>query len=459
MPEHVSSRETTQFLPGDGSTDTAANVRRDARQRTFMLLMLAFIYSLNYLDRQIVVILQEPIKADFKLADWELGLLTGGAFGIFYTAMGIPIAHIIDRGVNRVKLIAGFTACWSIMTAVCGLTRSFGQFFGARMGVGLAEAGFAPAAHSLISDLYPPRERSAAAGLFAIGVPVGVMAGLSIGGIVAQATDWRTALLVAGLPGVIVAILFPLLAREPVRGATESGSIDSTQTQPHMSFFQGLRILARRRAFVHIIAGSAAMAFAQTGIAAWFPSFLIRTHGMSLAQVGLSLGVISGVCGALGTWFGGWQGTRLSRGGLDRVVLLPIAGILLCVPLYIAVFNMGDGQSALLLLTIPIILGALWTAPSIALTQTLSPVNMRARASAVYIVAANLIGVSMGPLVAGVFSDWFARFHDGDAALGLRDAMICLTIFFIWGALHWALAARALRREAATATADEGSRE
>jgi len=417
-----------------------------------MLLMLAFIYSLNYLDRQIVIILQEPIKADFRLADWELGLLTGGAFGIFYTAMGIPIAQIIDRGVNRVRLIAGFTAVWSVMTAACGITRSFAQFFGARMGVGLAEAGFAPAAHSLISDLYPPRERSAAAGLFAIGVPIGVMAGLSIGGVVAQATNWRTALLVAGLPGIIVAILFPLLAREPKRGATElDGGLAHSLAAP-LGFLQGLRILARRRAFVHVVAGSAAIAFAQSGIAAWIPSYLIRAHSMPLAQLGLTLGLITGVCGAIGTWFGGWQGTRLSQSGLHRVLWLPIAGILLCAPLYIIVLNMGSGQSTLAMLILPITVGAFWTAPSIALTQSLAPIAMRARASAVYIVAANLIGVSMGPLVAGALSDWFTRLHGGNAALGLRDALASITIFFLLGALHWALASRALRRENAHAS-------
>ena len=420
------------------------------RRRTAMLLMLAFIYSLNYLDRQIVVILQEPIKADFGLADWELGLLTGGAFGLFYTAMGIPIAHVIDRGVNRVRLIAAFTATWSVMTALCGLTRNFAQFFGARMGVGLAEAGFAPAAHSLISDLYPPRERSAAAGLFAIGVPVGIMAGLSIGGIVAQATDWRTALLLAGAPGILIAIIFPLLAREPARGAMEDAAHAGRDGQPPpASFLQGLRILARRPAFVHVVAGSAAMAFAQTGIAAWMPSFLIRNHGMNLAQVGLSLGLLSGLCGATGTWVGGWQGTRLGRWGLHMALLLPIVGVLLCGPLYIAALLMPDGPSTLLMLIPAILLGALWTAPSIALTQSLAPVAMRARASAVYIVAANLIGVSMGPLVAGILSDWFAGLRGGNSAMGLRDAMMSLNVLFLLGAWHWTLAARSLRREAA----------
>ena len=440
-------------VAADAATSAEGSMKR---RRTAMLLMLAFIYSLNYLDRQIVIILQEPIKADFRLADWELGLLTGGAFGLFYTAMGIPIAHVIDRGVNRVRLIALFTASWSIMTALCGLTRSFAQFFGARMGVGLAEAGFAPAAHSLISDLYPPRERPAAAGLFAIGVPVGIMAGLSIGGVVAQATDWRTALLLAGLPGIVIAVIFPLVAREPARGGTEEAVQDGREDQQPLSFLQGLRILARRRAFVHVVAGSAAIAFAQTGISAWMPSFLIRNHGMNLAQVGLSLGLLSGLCGAVGTWAGGWQGTRLSRSGLHMALWLPIVGVLLCGPLYIVALLMGNGQSALLMLIPAIILGALWTAPSIALTQSLAPVAMRARASAVYIVAANLIGVSMGPLVTGVLSDWFARLRGGDAAMGLRDAMMSITVLFLLGAWHWAMAARLLRREAAAAGATQG---
>lgn len=417
-------------------------------RRTAMLFMLAFVYSLNYLDRQIVIILQEPIKRAFGLADWELGLLTGGAFGVFYTSMGVPIALVIDRGINRVRLIAGFTAVWSLMTALCGITRNFAQFFGARMGVGLAEAGFAPAAHSLISDMYAPKERSGAAGIFALGVPIGVMAGLSLGGIVAQATDWRTALLVAGVPGLIAAALFPLLAREPARGAMDGPATRANEGEAKVGFAGSLRILARRGPFVHIVAGSAAIAFAQSGIGSWLPSFLIRSHGMSLAHVGVSLGLLTGVCAGLGTWLGGWQGTRFGKKGLQGAIWIPVAGMVLCAPSYIAVVMLEDGNAALWLLIVPITLGALWTAPSIALTQSLAPVAMRARASAVYIVAANLVGVSMGPLVAGVLSDWLTQFNGGDAARGLRDAMIVLTAFFIWGAAHWLVAARGLTREA-----------
>lgn len=437
-------------LPADGPDGFAASAPLKAQRRTAMLLMLAFIYGLNYLDRQIVVILQEPIKADFKLADWELGLLTGGAFGIFYTLMGIPIAQLIDRGVNRVRLIALFTASWSIMTAVCGLTRSFGGFFAARMGVGLAEAGFAPAAHSLISDLYAPRERPAAVGIFAIGVPVGIMTGLSIGGVVAQATDWRTALLIAGVPGIFIAILFPLISREPVRGGTDHPTLRESEVQAPMGFIASLRVLGQRRAFVHLICGTTIMAFSQMGFMTWLPSFLIRSHGMSLAHVGIGLGLLTGICGAIGTWVGGWQGTRVSGAGLHLALRVPIVGMVLSLPLTIAALSMPDGVTLLLILIPSYILSSLWTAPSIALVQSLAPVSMRARASAVNIIAANLIGVSMGPLAAGILSDLFAYLRDGDTTLGLRDSMICLTGFSLWGAWHWAQAMRALKKEITT---------
>ncbi|QZP09068.1 MFS transporter [Caenibius sp. WL] len=412
-------------------------------RRKLMLFLLAVIYTLNYLDRQIVVILQEPIKADFGLADWQLGLVTGGAFGLFYTSLGIPIAQWIDRGINRVRLIAVLTAGWSVMTILCGITRNFGQFFLARMGVGLAEAGFTPAAHSLLSDMYPPRERPQAMGLFAIGVPVGIMAGLSLGGIVAQLTDWRTALFVAGAPGLIAAFLLPMLTREPLRGGMDD--TPPAAASP-VGFAEALRILARRRAFVHVLLGASVCSFAQAGVMAWLPSYLIRGHGMNLAEAGLSLGLLSGLCGMAGTVAGGWQATRFGGQKPQGMLWIPVAGTLAMIPLQCLALMAGSGQAMLLLMIVPLIFGGLWTAPSIALSQGLAPVAMRARASAIYVVFANLVGVSMGPLVLGILSDSFAALR-GDAATGLRDALICVTFTLAWGALHLFLAARHLQRE------------
>ena len=422
-------------------------------RRRIMLVRLCVIYTLNYLDRQIVVILQEPIKSEFRLQDWQLGLLTGGAFGLFYTLMGVPIAHSVDRGGNRVRLLAGMLAVWSALTALCGLARSYGSFFLARMGVGLAEAGFAPASQALISDLYSRDERPRAMGLFSIGVPIGVMTGMAIGGIVAHQTDWRVALFVAGFPGLIVAMLFATFAREPARGASEAERAVQEQAAPPVSLWRATRVLGRRAAFVHVIAGTAVTALVEMAMTSWMPSFLIRAHGFSLSQVGVGFGLIAGIGGIIGTMAGGWQGSYLGRKGMHRMLWVPIAGLLLCIPLYLAVLYIPDGRTALALLILPTILGAFWTAPAIALTQNLAPVAMRARAAALRIVAANLVGMALGPLLTGALSDWFAT-DAGSNAIGLRNALAVMTLLFIWAALHWVLAVRALRRELREEAAD-----
>lgn len=426
-------------LTRDGGAITAS-------RRRMMLFMLCFIYSLNYLDRQIIVILQEPIKADFDLQDWHLGLLTGAAFGFFYTIMGVPIAHIVDKGVSRVRLIAALLALWSAMTAVCGVTRSYAQFFVARMGVGLAESGFTPASHALISDLYPATERPRALAVLSIGVPIGVMVGLSVGGLVAHFANWRVALFVAGAPGILAALIFWFVAREPLRGAMDRLRDAQARKVEAIAMIPALQMLGRRISFVHVIVGTAVTTFVEMAMMSWMPSYLIRMHGLALSEVGLSMGLIAGAGGIIGTMFGGWQATRLGRGGMQHTLWFPIAGLLLCIPLYLAVLLAGSGYMALSLLALPTIFGGFWTAPAIALTQNLAPVATRARAAAVRIVAANLIGVTLGPLVAGLLSDWFVAGGDSEA-VGLRNALICFTALFAWAALHWVFALRALARE------------
>ncbi len=415
-----------------------------SRKRTLMLVMLTLIYVFNYLDRQIDGNRQEPIKAQSHLKAWELGLLTGASIGILYTACGIPIARWIDLGLNRVKLVAIITALWSVMTALCGFSQNFGQFIVARMGVGLAEAGFGPAAHSLLSDLYPVRRRPAAMGLFALGVPAGIMLGLSAGGLIAQHYNWRVALLVVALPGLIIALSFRLLAKEPARGASEEDPAHGG-VEP-MPFGVAFRTLMKRRAFVHVVAAAAASSFASTAIFSWTPSFLIRAHGLTLTEAGLGLGLLAGVSGLAGTALGGWQASRFGRYGLHAMLYAPIIGLILAIPMIVFALVAGTGMSTLWLLLLPLTLNALWTAPSIALTQSLAPIAARATASAVYIVGANLFGVSLGPIAVGILSDVFAQ-STGDTAVGLQWALICAALTFSWGILHWILAFRALRRE------------
>lgn len=395
------------------------------------------------------MILQEPIKRDFQLLDWQLGLLTGASISLLYTAMTIPIARSVDRGLNRVRLIASVTLLWSVLTAACGLTRGFGQFVVARMGVGMAEAGFTPAAHSLLSDLYPLRGRPVAMGIFSLGVPIGIMTGMAVGGVVAQHYDWRTALMVVGLPGVLVALGFALVAREPARGASEAAG-DSGLALPiaPMRFGAAIGTLWHCRAYVHVVMGSAAASFAASGIFSWMPPLLIRVHGMSLSQVGLELGLLSGVSGLIGMWLGGWQAARLGARGLHAMLWAPVIGLTISIPIFIAAFHAASGSATLLILFVPLVLSGLWTAPSIALTQSLAPLAARATASAVYIVTANLIGVAMGPLVIGGLSDVLTR-NMGDAGAALRWALTIAALTLIWSITHWSLALRRLMKDRA----------
>jgi len=418
-------------------------------RRRLTLFLLAVIYLLNFLDRQIILILQEPIRHEFGLSDTQLGLMTGGAFGLLYTSLGLPLARWLDRGVVRVRFIAGITALWSLMTIICGVSRNFPQLFLVRMGVGMAEAGFTPAAHSLLSDMYAPRDRPQAIGLFAISVPIGSMAGLAIGGMVAQAHDWRVALFVGGVPGLLVALLFAIVAREPDRGGMDSPA--TGPATPQIGTMRSIALLMRRAAFRHIVFSASVCGFAQAGIAAWLPSFLIRVHGMPIGQVGIMLGLLLGLCGVIGTYAGGWQATRMARAGEHRMLLLPMAGALASIPLLIWALAAPSGTDVALRLIVPLILGGLWTAPSIALTQNLAPVTMRAQASALYVICANLIGVSMGPLAVGLLSDVLAG-RSGDAGQGLRQALVIATAALLWGALHHALAIRAMARERRGAT-------
>lgn len=418
-----------------------------AAKRTLMLIMLTLIYSLNYLDRQIVLILQEPIKHEFVLKDWQLGLLTGGSISLFYTAMGIPLARWIDSGIHRVRMIAAITVLWSILTAVGGVTRNYWQLFFARVGVGMAESGFAPAAHSLLSDLYPADKRPSAMGVFATGIPVGIMLGLMAGGFIAQHYSWRLALLIVGLPGVVIGLLFVLLAREPRRGAAESAG--HTPATAPLSFREAVTTLWRTPAYVQVVLASAAASFAQMGITAWLPSYLIRVHGMSLSEVGFGMGVLMGASGLIGTAFGGWLAMRLGKRGMDAMLWAPIIGLTLSIPLFVLAFMAQSGVSTLWLLALPMLLVAFWTAPSIAVTQSLAPVATRATASAVYIVSCNIIGVALGPIFAGILSDVFHGMT-GDPARGLQLSLICLAVIMLWSIIHWVIAARHLRRDRAT---------
>jgi MFS family permease len=205
-----------------GAAATVQDADYPATYKRVVLVMLTIVYAFNFIDRQILVILQEPIKADMALSDAQLGLLSGFTFAVIYVTAGIPIAFWADRS-NRRNIVALALAVWSGMTALSGLVQNYGQLLLARVGVGLGEAGGSPPAHSMISDYFPPRQRATALSFYSSGIYVGILLGYAFGGVLAEAFGWRAAFLVVGLPGVLFAVILLLVVREPVRGRWDRG--------------------------------------------------------------------------------------------------------------------------------------------------------------------------------------------------------------------------------------------
>lgn len=412
------------------------------RRRGYVLAMLVLVYVFNFVDRNIIVILQEQIRAEFQLKDWQLGLMTGAAFGFFYTTLALPIARIADLGVARTTIISVAIAGWSLMTAAGAFAQSYTHLLLARVGVGIGEAGSGPSSMSMIADLYPRRQRGRAMAIYAVGIPLGSMLGLVFGGWVAQTLGWRNALLVIGLPGLLVALLFKATVREPPRGLSE-GAVAPPQA---MKLSEVLRTMLHNRTFRQVLAAGSLAALCNLNTTLWFAPFFMRTHGMTIAQVGLWWGLVTGFAGMAGILLGGYLSDRL--GGLDprRIVMVPMAGMLLIIPFFYAAVTVDSAMLALAFMIVPTILNSIWIAPNMALGQSLTPVPMRAMAGASMSFVQNVVAGMLGPLLIGAVSDLLTT-EFGSAAEGLRWTLIAMGALYLWSALHFWLASRTITRD------------
>lgn len=405
------------------------------RYRWFVLFMLTLVYTFNFVDRQILVILQEPIKAELGLSDAQLGLLTGFSFALVYVCAGIPIAWLADRS-NRRNIVAGALALWSGMTALSGLVTSYTQLVLARLGVGLGEAGGSPPAHSMISDYFPPEQRGTALSFYSAGIYLGVLFGFAAGGWIAESFGWRNAFFIIGLPGVAFAALLAISVREPTRGYFEGGRLPEKA-----SLGQTLEVLRARPAFWWIALGCALSSFVGYGNGNFFPSYLIRNHGMSIAEVGLALGLVSGTAGAIGTFLGGYLGDLFGREDKRWYIWVPITGNLLSfLP---ATYALTGGNPVWILVALfpANILNSFYLGPSIAMCQTLVSPGMRAMASAILFFVLNMIGLGLGPVVVGLLSDLYEPLFGAD---NLRYAMLTTLGLGLLGTAFFGLAARTL---------------
>lgn len=407
--------------------------------RHYALLLLTLVYGLSVVDRQILSILLQPIKDDLYLSDTQLGFLSGFAFAIFYATMGIPIARLADK-FSRRKIIAISLAVFSGMTAVCGLAGNFWHMMLARIGVGIGEAGTSPASHSIIADLYPSEQRSTAMATLTVGANIAVVIGIFGGALVAQTYGWRIAFYIVGLPGIALALLVYLTLKEPVRGFADGTFVQSPQ-RASPTVYEVLSFLLTQKAYVHIAAGTGLFLFGGLGIGTWMPSFFARSHGMSTAEVGTIMSLLS-ILTIFGTLLGGVLADYLGR--RDKRWILGIVAIsaLIIAPFMMAVIMLQSSFWAICLYTVPALLNSFFQGPALAMTQALAPLRMRAVASAILLFVANIIGMGLGPQFVGILSD---SLHEQYGDESLRYALLAVTPILFWAAAHFYWATKSLK--------------
>ncbi|MDH3643015.1 MAG: MFS transporter [Gammaproteobacteria bacterium] len=410
--------------------------------RNYVLVLLTLTAAFNFVDRQILGVLLEPIGQEFDLPDSMLGLLSGIAFAAFYAVLGIPIAVLADR-YNRRKIIVICIAIFSVMTTLCGAAANFMQLFLARIGVGVGEAGTMPASQSILSDLYPVEERPSAMGLLAAGGNIGLMLGLLIGGWVNEWFGWRMAFLVAAVPGILLAITIHFTVPEPARRAESMSSSAGTANWLRETW-DGIALVGKVLSMRRFVMGGTLYGLAAYGIHTWMPVYYIRYHGLSTGEAGTAISIIVGVLGGIGAVAGGAFCARLSQRDLRWNGWVPGLAILISVPLLIAMLITDNTWLALGLFVVPGILSSVYAGPTWAIIQELVPPDRRAIAASVYLLIYNLIGLGLGPLSVGILSDLYIP-SLGDESL--RWAMISVLLISIGGVAAYFLAARSVEHD------------
>lgn len=388
-------------------------------QRTawFVAIVLMLANTLAFVDRQALALLVQPIKHDLHASDTAMSLLYGLSFTLFYVGVGIPVARLADRS-NRRNIIAASVFMWSLATAACGLARSFGTLFVARVGVGAGEAGFSPSAYSLLADYFPRERLASAMGVYQMGVYLGGALALLIGGLVASVLPpeslialpvigtikgWHVVFLALGIPGLLLSLLV-LAIREPAR----RGLVSDTGSVPLKALFA--HVLSRKAAYFGIGLGFAMMILVGNGTGAWIPAFFGRKFGWSIAEIGARYGLVVFFCGTTGALAGGFSASWLHRLGFSRGnLLVALVGFVALVPLTIGFPLVPTPALALAMIGAMNFFAGFNLGGGLAALQDLTPNRMRALVSAGYMLLANLIGGTLGPTVVALITDYGFR--------------------------------------------------
>ena len=418
--------------------------------RAYVLGLLMVVYTFNFIDRQILAILAPYIQAEMNFTDGQLGLLGGPAFAIVYSTLALPIAWFADR-TSRVSIVSWSLAVWSGFTALCGLATGFWSLFGARMGVGVGEAGGVAPSYSLVSDYFPKSQRARALAVYSFGVPIGTALGYLFGGILAALIDWRMAFIVVGLAGLLLAPVLKFTVKDPIRGGfdrleTAPGAVEVAHVPTKAaSFGQVWAVLLKKPSFWFLAFGAACSSVYGYGAAFWLPSFFQRSMGMEGVERAVYIAGIAFVGGTAGIWLGGWLADKLGKSGSKAAYpLVPAIGFIIAVPLFFLAMNVQDKWLAFALFLVPQALSLAWLGPVITAVQHLVPAHMRSTASASFLLINNLVGIGLGIYLLGAVSDYLEpRF----AEEALRYSLYVGQWFYALAALLLIVAARSLKRD------------
>lgn len=462
-------------LTGDSTTQAPATGQAfgSSSYRSYVLLALTLVYTLNFIDRILIGVVAQPIIEEFQLKDWQFGLLSGFGFALMYTVAGIPIARLAER-VNRVKIIAASVILWSAMTALCGVAGSFLALLVFRIGVGIGEAGCTPPANSIIADYFPPRSRARALAIYAMGVTLGSVLANLFGGPIAQAFSWREAFLILGIPGILIGFVVLVTIKEPPRGYSDPVGTVRLQS---LGIKDTLNNLGVKPTFWLNMIAATLVAFVGYAVSNFQAAFFQRAHEMSVSEVATQVSVPLGLAAAAGTFFAGFLTERLSKSYPSCVAWIPGFGLLASVPLYWIGFSSGSIATATLTLGFAAFLHYSYLGAQYTICQGVADARSRATAIAIMLFIVNLFGYGLGPLTVGYLSDVFAastlaganlrldictgtdamlmqsvgaeKLHicRSAAAEGLREALKYVTLIFALGGIFYLWCSRTMGRD------------
>ena len=410
--------------PDPNAADAQSATLPSAWRARTVLIVLTLIATVQFFDRALMVVILEPLKQEFSLTDAQLGFLSGFSYAAAFALAGIPFGWMADRG-NRRNLLAALLAIWSALVAFAGSANSFMALVLTRVGIGAADAGGQPCSVSIISDLYPTQRRASAVAIFFVGVPLGMASGFIVGAMVDGQLGWRTAFYVAAAPGVLLTILLLLLVKEPRRGASD-GLQESKDPAPPLT--ETISFMRSQKSLVYLMAASVLVTASSSAMMSWIGSLLVRIHGLSLENVGLLTGLCMGGFGAIGTLVFGWVADRQGAKDMrNQPRMMAIAAAVIAISgTAVSLLPTVLGAAVSLALFASMVAGL--NGPTYALTQSLVKVRMRGTSMSTLVVLLNLIGVGVGPALAGILSDQFAAAYGAES---VRWAMVCVLLMNI----------------------------